>query len=176
MLYIWVLQLDIICIQWQKCSQHKQKNTTLICVLVVTDIKQRMLSGCSESYILNRHGLYDVVMSEYKFIHCDLTDKVKFLIVTFTIGATFVMTFSPCLNVGCFIQIQNFGVTFQNKFEKNDWSFVMRVRTTIVIEQIDPFFLHLHFVQGLGFRVQGLGFRVTWVFPLKLGFFFGVLK
>jgi hypothetical protein len=26
------------------------------------------------------------------------------------------------------------------------------------------------------FRFRGLGFRVTWVFPPKLGFFFGVLK
>jgi hypothetical protein len=31
-----------------------------------------------------------------------------------------VTTFSPLLNVGSFIWIQNFGVTLHNKFEKGD--------------------------------------------------------
>jgi hypothetical protein len=92
-----------------------------------------------EGYILNRYGLYDVVGSGYKFIHCDLIDKVGFFIVTLTIGAAFVTTFSPRLNVGSFIRVQNFEVTFQNKFEKGDWSFVLRVGAITIIEQIDPF-------------------------------------
>jgi hypothetical protein len=66
--------------------------------------------------------------------------KVGFLIVNFTIRVAFVTTFSPCPNVESFIRVQNFGVTFQNKFEKSDWSFVLRVGTTIVIKWIDPFF------------------------------------
>jgi hypothetical protein len=32
------------------------------------------------------------------------------------------------------------------------------------------------FAENMEFRFRGLGFRVTWVFPPKLGFFFGVLK
>jgi len=74
-----------------------------------------------------------------KFIHCDLTNKVRFLIVALIVRATFVTTFSPCFNVGSFIQVQNFGVTFWNKFEKGDWSFVLKFGTTTMIEQIDPF-------------------------------------
>jgi hypothetical protein len=105
-----------------------------------------MLSGCFEGYILNRYGSYDVVRSGYKFIHCDLTNKVRFLIVTLIVRATFVTTFSPCFNVGSFIQVQNFGVTFWNKFEKGDWSFVLKFGTTTMIEQIDPFMFNFHFV------------------------------
>ncbi len=55
-------------------------------------------------------------------------------------------TFSPRLNVDSFIRVQNFGVTFQNKFEKGDWSFVLKVGATIMIEQIDPFLLDIRFV------------------------------
>jgi len=105
-----------------------------------------MLSGCLKGYILNKYGSYDVVSNKYKFIHCDLTIKVGFLIVTITIGATFVTTLSPCLNVGSFIGVQNFEVTFQNKFEKGDWSFVLRVGTTTMIEHIDVFAFDHHFV------------------------------
>jgi len=105
-----------------------------------------MLNGCFESYIWSKYGSYDVIGSGYKFIYCDLTNKVGFLIVTFIVGVVFVTTFSPCLNFGSFIQIQNFGVTFQNKFEKSDWSFVLKVGATTMIEQIDPFPLDPHFV------------------------------
>jgi hypothetical protein len=48
-----------------------------------------MLNGCLKGYIMNRYSLYDVVRSIYKFIHYDLTNKVEFLIMTLTIGATF---------------------------------------------------------------------------------------
>jgi hypothetical protein len=37
-------------------------------------------------------------------------------------------------------------VTFQNKFEKGDWSFVLKVGATIMIEEIDPFLLDIRFV------------------------------
>jgi hypothetical protein len=37
-------------------------------------------------------------------------------------------------------------VTFQNKFEKGDWSFVLKVGATIMIEHIDPFLLDICFV------------------------------
>ncbi len=37
-------------------------------------------------------------------------------------------------------------MTFWNKFEKGDWSIVLRVGTTTMIEHIDPFPFYLHFV------------------------------
>jgi hypothetical protein len=102
-----------------------------------------MLNGCFEGYILNRYGSYDVVRNGYKFIHCDLTNKVGFLTITiYCKGYLFISS----LNVGSFIQIQNFGVTFWNKFEKGNWSFVLKVGTAIMIEQLNPFMLDLRFV------------------------------
>jgi hypothetical protein len=64
----------------------------------------------------------------------------------FIVGIAFVMTFSPSFNVGSFIRVQNFKVTFQHKFEKGDWSFVLKVGATIMIEHIDPFLLDICFV------------------------------
>jgi hypothetical protein len=49
-------------------------------------------------------------------------------------------------NLSCFIRVQIFRVTFQNKFEKDDWSFVLKVGATIMIEQIDPFIFDIRFV------------------------------
>jgi len=55
------------------------------------------------------------------------------------------LTFSACLNVRSFIWVQNFGLTFWNIFEKGDWSFVLRVGATTMIEYIDPFLLDFRF-------------------------------
>ncbi len=63
-----------------------------------------------------------------------------------TIESNFVYAFSFCLNVGSFIRVFNFGVSFKNKFEKGDWKFVLKVGVTTVIEQIDPFFVYLRFI------------------------------
>ncbi len=55
--------------------------------------------------------------------------------ITLIVGLGFVTTFSLHFNVGSFIQIvQNFSVTLQNKFGRGDWSFVLRVGATIMIE------------------------------------------
>jgi hypothetical protein len=40
----------------------------------------------------------------------------------------------------------NFEVTFRNRFKRGDWEFVLKVGTTTVIEQIDPFHVYMHFV------------------------------
>jgi hypothetical protein len=69
-----------------------QKKTTLISILGVTNIQQRMLSGCFEGYILSRYWLYDVVRSGYKFIHCDVINKGGFFNITIIVRATFVTT------------------------------------------------------------------------------------
>jgi len=56
----------------------------------------------------------------YIYTHCDLTNYEGYMIVILTIGSYFVTSFSPCLNIGGFIQISKFGVTFCKKFEKGD--------------------------------------------------------
>jgi hypothetical protein len=62
------------------------------------------------------------------------------------VGSVFVTIFFPWLNVGLYIWVTNFGVTFQHKFEKGDWGFVLKVGATTVIQPIDPFFISLCFV------------------------------
>ncbi len=84
-------------------ANPSKKRAAPIFVLGVTDIQHRMLSGCFKSYIMGRYDLYDVVGSEYKFIHCDLIDKVGLLTITLIIRVAFVTTFSHCLNVNSFI-------------------------------------------------------------------------
>jgi hypothetical protein len=73
-------------------------------------------------------------------------DKISSCAITLIVGSTFVTTFSPWLNVGLYIRVTNFGVTFQNKFEKRDWGFVLRVGATTIIKPIDPFLISLCFV------------------------------
>jgi hypothetical protein len=79
-----------------------------------------MLGVVLEGYVVNIYGSYDVPSSGFKYIHCGWIDDSRYLIVTLTIGSTFVITFSPCLNVGLHIQIITFGVAFINKFESCD--------------------------------------------------------
>jgi hypothetical protein len=79
-----------------------------------------MLNGCFEGFIMNKNGSYNVIGSAFKYIHYDLTNAHGLEIVTLMVSSNFVTTFSPRLNVGSFIYIQNFGVTFKNKFERRD--------------------------------------------------------
>jgi hypothetical protein len=57
-------------------ANPSKKIVTPICVVGVIDIQQIMLSGYFEGYILSRFRSYDVVRSGYKFIDCDLINKV----------------------------------------------------------------------------------------------------
>ncbi len=66
--------------------------------------------------------------------------------ITLTIGSTSVTTLSPCLNVGLYIQIITFGVTFINKFERGDWGLDLRVGLIIMIEEIDLIPISLCFI------------------------------
>jgi len=77
-----------------------------------------MLGGCFKGYIVYRYGSYDVAKNEFKYTHCDLTYQFEYMTITLTIGFYFATTFFPCLNVVCLICIINFGITFQNKFER----------------------------------------------------------
>jgi hypothetical protein len=70
--------------------------------------------------VMNRYGSYDVPRSGYIYIHCDLTNCEGYMIVTLIIESSFATSFSPCLNIGGFVHISNFGVTFCKKFEKGD--------------------------------------------------------
>jgi hypothetical protein len=72
------------------------------------------------------------------YIHCDFTNALGYLRITSTIGLSFVTTFVPRLNLESYVQIFNFGMTFNNKFEKGDlFIFVLRIGATKVIEQIN---------------------------------------
>jgi hypothetical protein len=104
-----------------------------------------MLGAYFEGYIVSKYGSADVPRSGFKYIHCDLADPLGYLTITLTIGSSFVSTFSPCLNVGSFIQVLNFKVILRNKFKKGDWEFVLRVGATTIIEQIEPFLVYLCF-------------------------------
>lgn len=73
-------------------------------------------------------------------------DFIGYLTITLIIRSIFVSTFSPHVNVGSFIHVLNFRVTFRDKFERGNWEFVIRVGVTIVIEHIDPFHVCLWFV------------------------------
>jgi hypothetical protein len=67
---------------------------------------------------VNKYGYYNVVGSGFKYIHYDLLHPFGYLTIMLTVGFAFVTTFSPHLNVGSYIQIVNFNVTFRNKFER----------------------------------------------------------
>jgi hypothetical protein len=101
-----------------------------------------MFGGYFEGLIMNRYGSYDVHVSACKYIHYDLTHECGFKMITLTIGSNFVTTFLLRMNVGSFIHIQNFGITFKNRFEHKDWGFVLRVGASTTIDQIHPFFYH----------------------------------
>jgi len=92
-----------------------------------------MFGACFEGYII-RYVFADVPGSGFKYIHCDLANPLGYLTITLIIGFNFVSTFSLRLNVGSFIRVFNFGVTFKNKFKRGDWEFVLRVGATIIIE------------------------------------------
>ncbi len=107
-------------------------------------VQQKMLGVCFEGYIVNRYGFAnDVPRNGLKYIHCDLVDPIRYLIITLILGSNFVCTFSPCLNVRSFIRMLNFKVTFINKIERGDWGFVLKVGAIVVIKQIDLLSLHI---------------------------------
>jgi hypothetical protein len=85
------------------------------------------------------NDLWEVIISTY-YIHRDFTNAFGYLKVTFTIGLSFVTTFVPRLNLQSYVQIFNFGMTLNNKFEREDFFFVLRIGAKKVIEQITRFF------------------------------------
>jgi hypothetical protein len=105
----------------QLVPSPSKKKTTHVNVVGITNVQQKMFGACFEGYIVNKYGFADVLGSGFKYIHCDLADQIGYLTITLTIGSSFVFTFSPCLIMGFFIWVLNFGVTFKNKFERGDW-------------------------------------------------------
>jgi hypothetical protein len=81
------------------------------------------------------NGSYDVVGSGYKYIHYDLIVVVGYMIISLTIGSSFVTIFS---SIECWVFCKDceFQVTFINKFEKGDSKFALKVGAIIVIELI----------------------------------------
>ncbi len=123
------------------CCQKQPLN-----VIQITNIQQIMFGGYFEGFIMNRYGSYGVFGSDFKNIHHNLIDVCGFRTITLTIGWNFVTTFPLRLNVGSLFYIQNFRITFKNKFEHKDWGFVLRVGTSTIIDQIDPFLITLQLV------------------------------
>jgi hypothetical protein len=112
-------------------ASPSMKRVALVVVVGITYVQQKMLGAIFEGYVITKYNSYDVRMSDFKYIHCDL---FLYLIITLIVGSTFVTTFFPCLNVGSYIHIVNFGVTFKNKFERSDWGFVLKVGATTIIK------------------------------------------
>ncbi len=71
-----------------------------------------MSGAIFEGYIINMYDSYDVVSNSFKYIHCVLIDVLRYFTITLIVGLTFVTTFFPWLNVGLYIRLTNFGVTF----------------------------------------------------------------
>ncbi len=121
----------------QLVPSPSRKIIALVNVVGIINVQQKMFSPCFEGYIGNRYGIVDVLGSGIKYIHCDLTNPLGYLIITLIVESSFISTFCPYINVGSFIHVLNFGVTFKNRFERGDQEFVSRVGVTIVIEQIN---------------------------------------
>jgi hypothetical protein len=118
----------------QLVPSRSRKRIAPVNVVGIIKVQQKMLGVCFKGYIVSMYGSANVLGSGFKYIHCDLADPLGYLIIILTIGSIFVSTFPPPLNVGSFIRVLNFEVTFRNKFERRDWKFVLRVGATIVIE------------------------------------------
>ncbi len=97
-----------------------RKRNAHVNVILITNIQQKILSGYFEGFIMNKYGSYNVLNNVFKYIYYDLTNARGLKIITLLFSWNFVTTFSPRPNVGSFICIQNFGITFKNKFEHMD--------------------------------------------------------
>jgi len=118
----------------QLVPSASRKRTALVNVGGITDVQQKMFGVYFEGYIVSRYGFANVPRSGFKYIHCDLVDPLGYLTIILTIGSSFVSSFFLHLNLGSFIWVIDFGVTFRNKFERGNWEFVLIVGATIVIE------------------------------------------
>jgi len=142
---VWYCEIGPILIVDMEVNPNKKRVTPII-VWGLSNIWQRMSGGCFEGYVVNKCGSYDVPRSGYKYIHCDLINCEGYMIMTLTIESYFATSFYLCLNIGGFVHITNFGVTFHNKFERGDWGLVIRVGVSTINKYIDPFHMLLHFV------------------------------
>jgi hypothetical protein len=101
-------------------ASPSMKRVARVVVVKITYVQQKMLGVVFERYAITKYDFYDVPRSDFKYIHYDLKDFFKYLIITLIVSSAFVTTFFPCLNVGSYIHIVNLGVTFKNKFERGD--------------------------------------------------------
>ncbi len=72
-------------------------------VVGIIDMQERMLDAIFEVYIVNRYESYDFASNNFKYIHCDLVDVLRYLTIILIVGLAFVTTFFPRLNVGLYI-------------------------------------------------------------------------
>jgi hypothetical protein len=69
-------------------------------LISISNIKLKMLDCFFMGQILNRYGSYDAPGSQYKYIHCDLTNGEGFHTITLIIAKRFAFVFSSKLHVG----------------------------------------------------------------------------
>jgi hypothetical protein len=84
----------------ESSASHSKKRIIHINVVEITNVQHTMLSVVFEGYVVNKYGFYNAAGSGFKHIHNDLTNPLGYSTLTLTIGFTFVITFSPHLNVG----------------------------------------------------------------------------
>ncbi len=127
-------ELCELCCMVQLVPSPSRKKIAPMNVVGITDMQHKMFGAYFEGYIVNMYGFVDVLGSGFKYIHCDFVNPFGYLTIILTIRSNFVSTFSPYLNVGSFIWVLNFKVTFINKFERRNWEFVLIVGATTIIE------------------------------------------
>jgi len=56
-----------------------KKRATLMSIVGILDMQQRLLGVVFEGYIVSRYGFYNVIDDGFKYIHCDLIDVLSIL-------------------------------------------------------------------------------------------------
>jgi hypothetical protein len=73
-----------------------------------------MLNGFFVEQFLFKYRSYSAPNSQYKYIHCDLTNEESFHIATLTIAKAFAIVFPIKLYMESFIKMINFNVYNKN--------------------------------------------------------------
>jgi len=99
-----------------------------------------------------------------------LIHALRYLTITSTIGSSFVITFSPYFNVGSYIQIINFWMTFKNKCKKGYWGLFWKLGQQLLKEKLIHFqsicVLHLHILSIVSCKDKN--FEELWCTPKLL--------
>ncbi len=85
---------------------------------------------------------------------------LRYLTITSIIGSTFVIIIFPCFNVGSYMQIINFRMTFKNKCKKGYWGLFWKLRQQLLENKLIHFqlvcVLYLHILSIVSCRYKNL--------------------